>query len=51
MFVNDQIKIELNGKKQFVSIRAEKEGLPLLLYLRYQSSCKKQRLFLRKIEL
>lgn len=33
MFVNDQIKIELNGIRQFVSIRTEKEGLPLLLYL------------------
>lgn len=33
MFIDEQTKIELNGAKQFVSIRAEREGLPLLLYL------------------
>lgn len=33
MYINEQSKIELNGKKQYISIRSKKENLPLLLYL------------------
>lgn len=33
MFINEQTKMDLNGVPQFVSIRAEKENAPLLIYL------------------
>lgn len=33
MFFNEQGKIDLNGVQQYVSIRAEEAGAPLLLYL------------------
>lgn len=33
MFIDEQSKISLNGVPQFVSIRAEKEKSPLLIYL------------------
>lgn len=33
MHIDEQSKIDLNGVPQFVSIRAEKENAPLLLYL------------------
>lgn len=33
MYINEQTKININGKPQYVSIRSEKENLPLLLYL------------------
>lgn len=33
MHINEQSKINLNGVPQFISIRAEKENAPLLLYL------------------
>lgn len=33
MYIDEQSKINLNGVPQFVSIRAEKENAPLLIYL------------------
>lgn len=33
MYIEEQAKINLNGVPQFVSIRAEKEHAPLLVYL------------------
>lgn len=33
MYIDEQIKIEINGMNQFISIRAERENLPILLYL------------------
>ncbi|MDO4273229.1 MAG: alpha/beta hydrolase [Eubacteriales bacterium] len=33
MYIDEQSKINLNGMPQFVSIRAEKENAPLLVYL------------------
>lgn len=33
MYIDEQSKIDLNGVPQFVSIRAEKEAAPLLVYL------------------
>ncbi|WP_367881951.1 alpha/beta fold hydrolase, partial [Anaerofustis stercorihominis] len=33
MHINEQSKIEINGKPQYISIRAQKDNLPLLLYL------------------
>lgn len=33
MYIDEQSKIDLNGVPQFVSIRAEKENSPLLVYL------------------
>ena len=31
--INDQIRIPINGVRQYVSIRSEQERAPLLLYL------------------
>ncbi len=33
MYIDEQLKMDLNGVPQFVSIRAEKENAPLLVYL------------------
>ena len=33
MQINEQLKLPINGVLQYVSIRAEEAGLPLLLYL------------------
>lgn len=33
MYIEEQLKINLNGVPQYVSIRAEKENAPLLIYL------------------
>lgn len=33
MYIDEQSKLNLNGVPQFISIRAEKENAPLLLYL------------------
>lgn len=33
MYINEQVKLEINHKKQYVSIRSQKENAPLLLYL------------------
>lgn len=33
MYIDEQSKLNLNGVPQFISIRAEKENTPLLLYL------------------
>ena len=31
--INDQIRIPINGVRQYISIRSEQERAPLLLYL------------------
>ncbi len=33
MYIDKQLKLNVNGVPQFVSIRAEKEKAPLLIYL------------------
>lgn len=33
LYINEQTKLSINGVKQYISIRSEKENAPLLLYL------------------